>query len=121
MIRIAFIGVLACGLSFSAFSQEECDRPWPVMIPEETPDKDTMLELQGKVKDYLAAAEAYLACNEEAQGNIVLDPSDPESVAAAQDELDKLLRRFNNTVDEMHVVGENFNEQVRAYKAAQDG
>lgn len=122
MIRIALIALAACLMTFSALAQEEnCDRPWPVLIPEETPNKETMLELQRKVKDYLASAEEYLACNEEAQGNILLDPSDPDSVAAAQEELDKLQRRFNNTVDEMHVVGENFNKQVRAYKASQDG
>ena len=122
MMRIACIGLAACLITFSALSEEsECERPWPVLIPEETPNKEQLLEMQRKVKAYLAAAEAYLACNEEEQAAIQVDPNDSESVAYGQEQLDILLRRYNNTVDEMHVVGENFNEKVRAYKAAQDG
>lgn len=105
----------------TAHGQEDrCNRPWPVQLPEAAPaDKEQMLELQTSVKDYMARANDYLACNEEVVTEIRADAVDLED-AVALDEAEQQIRvwvsRYNNTVDEMHAVGERFNALVREYK-----
>ena len=61
-------------------------------------------------KQYLKEGEAYLTCNDLAQQELP-----PESAASAQN-LRILTALYNNTVDEMQVVGDKFNVLVRQYK-----
>lgn len=100
--------------------EEDCSRPWPVQLPAVPPgDEEAMLELQSKVKDYLDKANEYLACNEDVVAGIRR-----ERAALGEDanptELDQRIQvwvsRYNNTVDEMHVVGDRFNALVRAFR-----
>ena len=99
-------------VSTGVCAQQGCDRPWPAEIPEIAVNKDEMLTVQREVKQYLKDAEAYLACNDTAQQEV------PADAAASAQTLKILTRMYNNTVDEMQVVGDQFNVLVRKYKKA---
>ena len=118
-MRLLLSTLVFLSLAVSA-QDEDCNRPWPVLVPREMPDREVMVELQRKVKAYLDAADIYLACNEAAQAAIKVDPQDADSIRQGEHKRDALARRFNNTVDEMHVVGEQYNQLVRAFKATDE-
>ena len=103
---------VAAGLlvSSSVCAQQDCERPWPVEVPEVAVSKDEVLAAQKKVKQYLKDAEAYLACNDAAQKELP-----PEEATTAQT-MRILTGLYNNTVGEMEVVAEQFNVLVRKYK-----
>jgi hypothetical protein len=107
---IVFAGLLVSG---SVFAQQSCERPWPVVIPPDAASKEEILALQVSVKQYLKAGEAYLTCNDTAQQSLA-----PDGATSAQT-LRILTGLYNNTVDEMQVVGESFNVLVRRYKQNQ--
>ena len=81
-------------------------------MPETAVTKDEVITVQREVKQYLKDAEAYLVCNDTAQQEV-----QPDAATSAQT-LQVLTRMYNNTVDEMQVVGDNFNVLVRKYKKA---
>ena len=97
-------------LSTSAWAQQGCERPWPVEIPDNAASKDEMLAVQTRVKQYLKEGEAYLSCNDAAQQRL-----SPDAATSAQT-LRIYIGLYNNTVDEMKVVGDKFNLLVRKYK-----
>ena len=126
MIRnyLGTLGIVSMLLCTLAHAQEDrCSRPWPVQLPDAAPaDKEQMLELQTSVKDYIARANDYLTCNEEVVAEIRTEAAGLED-AIAIDEAEQQIRvwvsRYNNTVDEMHAVGERFNALVREYKGVE--
>ncbi len=110
----------ACLLS-APLAAEECFRPYPVTLPAEPPaGEPDMLELQGKVKDYLAEANAYLDCNEAEQRALEATVKNEVGDDDAQVQIQILVTRYNNTVDEMHVVGDRYNQLVRAFRGDED-
>jgi hypothetical protein len=66
---------------------------------------------------YMAAMEEYLACieAEEAQAVDALGTEVDESAKLQRAEL--FNKKYNAAVEEMNLVAEEFNIQVRAYKA----
>lgn len=99
----------------------ECERPWPVPIPDaESATKEQMLEAQTVVKEYLAVAEAYLACLDEEAAAIQVDEQDWDAAQEAAMQKKILDRRYNAASDEMLVVAERYNQTVRAYKAREE-
>ena len=83
-----------------------------------------MLELQNSVKTFLSEAESYLACNEDVVKGLNkrkerLDGA--SEIAEADQKINVWLSRYNNTVDEMHAVGDRFNQLVKAYRAQGSG
>ena len=112
--RIAIVS----SLLFAFSAQAECDRPWPVEVPDgKVASKEEVLEAQGKVKSYMADGNAYLTCLEEEGKAVEVDTSDPASVEAAQAAQDIRTRQHNAMIDEMEVVAERFNQTVRDFKA----
>ncbi len=108
-------GIVAGLVSLSAAA--ECDKPWPVDVPDgKTATKEEMLEAQKAIKDYLADADTYLVCLEEEGRAVKVDPEDQEALQEAMEEQAIRTRRHNAMVDEMHMLAERFNQTVRAYK-----
>ena len=98
-------------LIFSAqFAAAECTRPAPPVLPDgETADLETMVEGQKSVKAYVAATEAYLDCLT-AEGQAAVEVETPEQQLAR-------IEEHNEAVDEMEALAEQFNEEIREYKA----
>ena len=74
-----------------------------------------MITGQRDIKEYLAAMDEYLACIEAAEQNTVagLDETDED---AKQQRIEMFNKRYNAAVEEMNLVAEEFNVQVRMYK-----
>jgi len=96
-----------------------CDYPKRAKIPNgATASTEQMLAGQKSVKEYMAAMDEYLAC---------IDTEDKEAIESADGANDEELARrtattdkkYNAAVDEMELLAARFNEEVRAYKAAQ--
>ena len=78
--------------------------------------RDEMVEGKKAVQAYLAEMEAYLSCieAEEAQAVIALG-SAPEEIK--QQRTDMFNKKYNAAVEEMNLVAEEFNIQLRAFNA----
>ena len=93
-----------------------CDYPQRVGVPDgATATKEEMIDGQRGIKDYIASMEEYLACIEAAEQQTVagLDQSDE---ATKQQRIEMFNKKYNAAVEEMNLVAEEFNIQVRNYK-----
>lgn len=92
-----------------------CDYPTRATVPDgATATKDEMIAGQRGVKDYMAAMESYLSCIEAEEAAAVLKLELDES--AKRQRADMFNKKYNAAVEEMNLVAEEFNMQVRAYK-----
>lgn len=97
-----------------------CDYPKRVAVPDgATATKDEMISGQRGVKDYMAAMEAYLTCIEAEEASTVLELGDLDEPAKRL-RADMFNKKYNAAVEEMNLVAEEFNLQVRAYKQRED-
>ncbi|MDH4072257.1 MAG: hypothetical protein OEV41_04015 [Gammaproteobacteria bacterium] len=98
-----------------------CDYPKRVLIPNgNIATKEEMIEGQRGVKQYVADMEIYLTCivEEERQARDALPELSPE---VEQEREDLMNKKYNAAVDEMERVAAQFNAEVQAYKAKEDG
>jgi len=103
-------------LLFAAQSAIACDYPQRIAVPNgTTATKDDMLEGQRGVKTFVAAIEVYLECivDEEKKTRAGMEEISAEDEQQREDALNK---KYNAAVQEMNLVAEEFNVQVRAYK-----
>lgn len=109
--------LLASSLLLAAQSALACDYPERPEIPDgTTATKDQMLAAAAAVKDYLAEVDTYLSCIEETESEAVaaMEAPSPEELQRRVEMLDK---RFAAANEEKALVGEMFNQQVRAYNS----
>lgn len=109
--------ILTLSLLLASTTALACDYPERAKIANgETATKEEMIESQKSVKAYMAAMETYLSCidDEEKAARAELDQLDPDTLAAREESLTK---KHNAAVEEMQIVADEFNVQVRAYKA----
>jgi len=107
----AFLAML-----FAAQGALACDYPHRVDVPNgSTATKDDMIAGQKGVKSYMASMEQYLACIEADEAQAVLGMGDVDEDTKRQRE-DMFNKKYNAAVEEMNLVAEEFNVQVRAYK-----
>lgn len=93
-----------------------CDYPQRVGVPDgATATKEQMIDGQRSIKEYIAAMEAYLACIETAEQETIANLNDTDE-AAKQQRIGMYNKKYNAAVEEMNLVAEEFNVQVRAYK-----
>ncbi len=114
---------IASGISllFLTHAVWACDYPTRVLVPNgNTATKEEMVEGQRGVKKYVASMEIYLACIIEEEkaarnemGNMEAD--------VEQEREDMLNKKYNAAVDEMERLAAQFNAEVQAYKAKEDG
>lgn len=93
-----------------------CDYPHRTDIPDgSTATKEEMIAGQRSVKTYMGAMEEYLSCIEAAEQETVAG-NDEVDEAAKQQRIDMFNKKYNAAVEEMNLIAEQFNIQVRAYK-----
>lgn len=80
-----------------------------------TSDKEAMIAGQKGVKSYMATMEQYLSCIEAEEAEAVLGIGDVDEDTKRQRE-EMFNKKYNAAVEEMNLVAEEFNIQVRAYK-----
>jgi hypothetical protein len=102
------VAAIAGGIGFTAIA---CENPAVVSIPDgSSSTMDQMLAAQAQVKAYQAAMTEFLACIDselEAQGEQA-----PEEFKSL------MVSRHNAAVAEMEGVAAAFNDQIKAYRAA---
>jgi hypothetical protein len=102
------VAAIAGAIGFSAIA---CENPAVVSIPDgKSSTMDQMLAAQAQVKAYQAAMTEFLACVDselEAQGEQA-----PEEFKSL------MVSRHNAAVAEMEGVAAAFNDQIKAYRAA---
>ena len=111
-LLIAGLTLLAAPLAFA------CDYPVRPSIPDgSTASKDEMMAAKNDVSTFLAGVDDYLTCIESAEKESVAELDNPDP-AELQRRDEMLNKKFNAANDEKALVGEEFNQQVRAYNAA---
>lgn len=104
--------LLAAPLAFA------CDYPERPAVPDgDTASKDEMLAAAAGVKSYLAAVDEYLTCIEAAESEAVAELEEPTEQEIARRD-DMIGKKFEAANEEKAMVGEMFNQQVRAYNDA---
>lgn len=108
------LGAILILTSVTAFS---CDYPARPFIPDgATASKEELLAAKDGVQTYLQSVDEYLQCIEleEEAASATLDDLTSEQ----QEELNQSLnRKFDAANEEKEMVGDQFNQQVRAYNA----
>ena len=114
MIKIA-VGCLLLVVAPIGFA---CDYPERPSIPDgATASKEELLAAKDAVGVFLAGVDTYLTCIENAEKEAVaaLETAEPDELKRRDD---MLTSKFNAANEEKALVGEQFNQQVRAYNAA---
>ena len=94
-----------------AFAAAACENPALVSIPEgKTSTLEQMLAAQAQVKAYQAKMNEYLAC--------IDAEADTQGEKAPGEYKGLMVNRHNAAVAEMEGVAAAFNDQIKAYKAA---
>jgi len=113
-IKIAF----GCLMLIAAPMTFACDYPERPNIPNgSTATRDAVIAAKEAVNTYIAGVDIYLTCTEDAEKAAVaeLENPDPDDLRR-RDEM--IAKKFDAANDEKALVGEEFNQQVRAYNAA---
>ena len=109
---------IGCLLLIAAPLTFACDYPERPGIPDgSTASKEELLAAKDAVGAFLAGVDEYLTCIESAEKDTVaaLENPDPEDLKR-RDEM--LSSKFDAANEEKALVGEQFNQEVRAYNAA---
>lgn len=110
-LSIGSILFLAASLSLA------CDYPDRPSIPDgSTASKDDLLAAKASIQSYMEAVDDYLTCvesEEQAAAAALENPSKEE--LQRRDEM--LSKKFDAANEEKALVGEQFNQQIRAYNA----
>lgn len=94
-----------------------CDYPDRPYIPDgESASKEDMLTAKSAVQTFLAAVDEYLQCVEAEEKAAIDSLESPDAEALRERDL-ALNRKFDAANEEKALVGEQFNQQVRAYNA----
>ena len=116
LIKVA-VSVALISMASAALA---CDYPKRVVVPDgATASKDDMIAGQRGVKEYMSTMETYLSCIEAEEAAAVLELGDVNESAKRQ-RADMFNKKYNAAVEEMNLVAEEFNLQVRAYKQRDD-
>ena len=107
---ISLMTVFAASLAFA------CDYPHRAGVPDgTTATKEEMIAGQREIKSYMSAMDEYLSCIEAAEQETIA-ATDEAKAAGKQQRIEMYNKKYNAAVDEMNLVAEEFNVQVRAYK-----
>lgn len=107
--------ISACALLLfaTAANADECARPDTPTVPDgSTASHADMVAAQQAVQGFLAEADEYRACLQEQSRAIGEAETEEQEARQAA-----LTEAFNGTVDEMHAIGDAFNESVQAFNA----
>lgn len=110
--------VTGCLLLIAAPMSFACDYPERPSIPDgSTASKEELIAAKEGVATFLAGVDDYLTCieNDEKEAVAALESADTDDLKR-RDEM--LSSKFDAANEEKALVGEEFNQQVRAYNAA---
>ena len=94
-----------------------CDYPNRPYIPDgEGASKEDMLAAKSDVQTFLANVDEYLRCVEAEEQAAIDSMENPDAETLRERDL-ALNRKFDAANEEKALVGEQFNQQVRAYNA----
>jgi len=103
----AALSVLSVSTAYAA-----CTFPIPIQVPSgKYATEEEMIDTQGRVKAYMASADAYLICLDEEMSALTEAPS--------EEQLRIRDMRHNAAVDEMEKLAAQFNAEVRIFKKSQ--
>ncbi len=103
-----------------ATSAIACDYPARAKIVSgATATKDEMIASQKSVKTFMAEMEDYLACLEKEENDAKAELVEPDAEAIQKLE-EMITKKHDAAVEEMNIIANRFNEEVRAYKAKAD-
>lgn len=111
-IAVSCLLLVVAPLSFA------CDYPERPDIPDgSTASKEELLAAKDAVGAFLADVDTYLTCIENAEKEAVeaLENPNPDELKRRDD---MLTSKFDAANQEKALVGEQFNQQVRAFNAA---
>jgi hypothetical protein len=96
-----------------------CDYPERIKdIPDgNSASRDDMIAGKKAVQSYLANMESYLSCIEAEEAQAVIAMGDVDEDAKKQ-RSDTFNKKYNAAVEEMNLVAEEFNIQLRAFNAS---
>ena len=115
-MNILIKSAVSVAILFLAQGAIACEYPQRASVPDgATASKDEMIAGQRSVKSYMADMETYLSCIEAAEAAAVLELGDVDEDSKRQ-RADLFNKKYNAAVEEMNLVAEEFNMQVRAYK-----
>jgi hypothetical protein len=108
VLTSCFVAAVASGYCLAAAA---CENPAAISIPDgKTSTMDQMLAAQAQVKAYQTAMNEFLAC---------IDSELAAQGEQAPEEFKSLMvSRHNAAVAEMEGVAAAFNDQIKAYRAA---
>jgi hypothetical protein len=114
-LKKSAVSVAILFLAQSAFA---CDYPERIAdLPDgNSATRDEMVSGKKIVQSYIANMESYLSCIEAEEAQAVIAMEDADDGAKAQRE-QTFKKKYNAAVDEMNLVAEEFNIQLRAYNA----
>ena len=112
MSRITRLAVTCLATLFALPVYSECVTPNKIGAPPNgaTSTEEQMVEGQQAVKAWLAEMEKHLACLETERSAL------GEEITEEQDSANTQM--YNAAVDSMNEVANRFNEEIRAYQAA---
>ena len=112
MQKFMMTAVLGVAFALSNPAAAACEYPADVALPDGA--KATEAEMNAAaavVKQYIADMDAYMACLDKEQADLPVEEQTPEAKAMH-------VKRHNAAVDAEEAIAARFNDQVRAYKAA---
>jgi hypothetical protein len=108
LLTSSVVVAIASGYGLAAAA---CENPAAIAIPDgKASTMDQMLAAQAEVKAYQAAMTAFLAC--------IDSELEAEGEQAPEDFKSLMVARHNAAVSEMEGVAAAFNEQIKAFRAA---
>lgn len=111
IIKIAF----TAGIFVSSSLALACDYPERPHIPDgSAASKDELIAAKSGVQNYITAVDGYLQCLEDQEKAAVAELEGPEP-EVLQRRNDLLNKKFDAANEEKALVGEQFNQQIRAY------
>ena len=110
------ISAVSVAMLFMAQGALACDYPTRIDLPDgATASKEDMIAAQKDVKAYVASMDEYLNCMEGDEAAAILALGDVDEDTKRQ-RADLFNKKYNAAVEQMNLVAEEFNVQVRAYK-----
>ncbi|MBT8445630.1 MAG: hypothetical protein HKO62_04440 [Gammaproteobacteria bacterium] len=107
-VLTAALAVVAVSPVFAAELAGDCKQPPGPVIPDgSAATEEQLIQAQTDVKHFLGEADVYLACLKKAESG--LDPETEEHRRHA------LTTAHNEMVDQMHLIGDEFNVAVRRF------
>ena len=111
IIKIAF----GAALFLTTAVALACDYPERPHMPDgSTASKEELLAAKSGVQNFIASVDEYLQCVEAEEKAAIAEMDDP-STEELQLRDEMLNKKFDAANEEKALVGEQFNQQVRAY------